>query len=324
MLAGLLVIGVQNALVLLDLRRYVAQQGHGVALRLNGLVDESPLEQRIHDLPPRRIVRQSDVLPAYQRVKFRQGAFLIQARLVFVRKFVIRETDGALHDTGHILRGSRRVQRSAEQRQEVGQKGPVCRQRLPTPQGGIKGIDGIFIRHAQAVVRRQMLLPFRQALPQQGYQPRTGRANINDGYPRQPRQPGLRDKGEIHGVEKHGLAAAHWRDTNVNPRRLLRGIGGVGKDLAILCSQQKRTGFPRRCRAQGQHADSVFQRSHRVRRRAGRHERGDGGRHPQERVAKGLCHITCSPALQGFGKLRHAPPQSGMGHGKLLLTDAHP
>ena len=80
----------------------------------------------------------------------------------------------------------------------------------------------MLLGHAKPVIRGQMLFVVRQILFEQGDQAGAGRPHVNDGHPRQAGKSGLHHKGEIEGIEKYGLAAAHWGNAKVNPSCLFR------------------------------------------------------------------------------------------------------
>ena len=177
---------------------------------------KATVKKRVRHLPPCGGFFQRNVFIAEQGVQFRQHIGLVQARIVLVRKFLIGQINGPLHHAGHIaaraLLGGR-----TQKRQQVDQKRPVRGQRLAASQGRIKGIDGVFFRHAQTVVGCQMLFAFRQILFKQRYQAGAGRPHVDNGHPRQAGKPGLRHKGEVQGIEEDRLAAAHRSYAEVNP-----------------------------------------------------------------------------------------------------------
>ena len=117
-------------------------------------------------------------------------------------------------------------------------------QGLAAAQRRVKGIDGIVRRHPEPVIGGKVLFPFGQVFPQQGNQAGRRRPHVHDGQPRQAGQPGLRDKGEVHGVEENRLPAAHRSDAQIDPRGLFRRVRRERHDFTVLSAEQKASFFP--------------------------------------------------------------------------------
>ena len=136
-------------------------------------------------------------------VQFRQDVGLIEPGMIAVREFLIGKVNGPAYQTRHAVRRSRYIQRRGQQRQQVDQKRLVRGQGLAAPQRRVKGIDGIVRRHPEPVIGGKVLFPFGQVFFQERDKAGGRRPHVHDGQPRQAGQPGLRDKGEVHGVEEN-------------------------------------------------------------------------------------------------------------------------
>ena len=245
-------------------------------------------------------------------MQFGQDVGLIEPGMIAVREFLIGKVNGPAYQSRHAVRRSRDIQRRGQQRQQVDQKRLVRRQRLAVAERRVKGIDGIFRRHPEPVIGRKMLFAFGQVFPQQGNQAGRRRPHVHDGEPRQTGQSGLRDKGEVHGVEENRLPTAHRSYPQINPCGLFGGIGRERHDFAVLSAEEETSFFPRRSRAQRPHADGVLKRRGCDRSRTGRHHAGQGCGNAEQRVAKSFRHIARSPSLNSLGEFSHPSPEQKM------------
>ena len=161
---GFFFIGIEDALILVDLCGEVAQQRHGIALCLNGFMHKTAFKESVYHLPPGGHGVQHDVFAHQQFMEFRQHIGLVQSWLMLVRQLLIGQFNGPAYQPRHILVRWRIFQRSTQQGQQVDQKGHVRWQRLAAAQRRIKRIDGEVFGHAQPVIGCQVLFAFRQIL----------------------------------------------------------------------------------------------------------------------------------------------------------------
>ena len=108
-------IGMLDTGVLDELGRHVIHDRHGVALRLNRLMDESAPEQRVNDFPPGGFVVQADIFLNDERVQIRQGVRVVQVRLVLVRPLFIGKADSSAEHVRHFGGGRLGIQRSRQE-----------------------------------------------------------------------------------------------------------------------------------------------------------------------------------------------------------------
>ena len=124
-----MVIALDNSRILRNLRGYVFKNRNGIALRLNGFVDKTPLVESVNHLPPCRVAVYIDVLPCQKGMNVGICIGMVKTRfcVFLVRKHDVGKINGPWNQVWRFAFGRIWVHVRSQQTEEVDQKSLVRR-----------------------------------------------------------------------------------------------------------------------------------------------------------------------------------------------------